>query len=167
MKIKNTSLFIFVLIVSSLLIFSTCDKKEENPFEPPPVDGTAVLELNYTFTGAVLTTATPLVIHVYDNKFSLTNQSNPKYVHTTTNANDMVTINDIPPGTYYILIYHEQFNLGFLDQCSELFVIYTDFNWWQGQPVNATPLTITKGETVTLDMILDSGAFYTWAPGGC
>lgn len=173
---KNNIIYILVLlIISGFLIFAACQDKKDNPVAPsdggtspppstPPPNPT-VLKIDYTFTGTSLSSVTPLVFQIYNNKYNMTNQNNPLFTYKMDVTNGNVTISGIPTGTYYLFMYYDADNSGTIDSCSEHFIIYTNFIWRsmiENTNVTATPIVIPSEQTTSINLYLDYNNFYEW-----
>ncbi|MBU1078136.1 MAG: hypothetical protein KKH98_12635 [Spirochaetes bacterium] len=166
---KNKFICVLALFVfCALFIYAACetDKSGDDPGTPtsptPPTVPT-VLNLSYFFTGAVITTNDPLVIHIYQNMEDITNQNSPFFVHSTIDTNNSLSFPNIPAGTYYVLIWRDNPPLGTLDDC-ERYLIWTNFGWNSGQPVNATPITVPAGTTINVDVNVNFSDLKWWGP---
>lgn len=155
-----------LFLVCGFLFFLACEGDQENPVAPPtPTENPATLKLTYNVTGATINSNNPLIIHVYQNKNNITNQKDPVYVHLTDRSNDSYNIDNIPPGTYYILVWrHSQNPLETLQTC-ERFVIWTTNYWIQPQEVKATAVNVSAGAVINVDIDKNiDDDFYDWGP---
>jgi len=159
-----------MLLFCGLFIYSACETDKGSndpgtiPVSPTPPAVPAILNINYLFSGTAITTNQPLVLHIYNNKNNMTNQSNPLFVHSTIDTNDSITVQNIPAGTYYILIWRDGNVLGTLETC-ERYLIWTNFGWWPGQSVDATPIVVPAGTTINADVNVKFNNFKLW--GNC
>lgn len=56
---------------------------------------------------------------------------------------------------------------GALDDCNEQFIIHSNFNWWEGQAVDATPIVIPGGGTTTINLNIIRMNLHIGGPYGC
>jgi len=169
MKTKRIISLLSICIISFFFIYSACETDKSNdpgsPVAPPipPADPT-VLNLNYYFSGASIGTEDPLILHIYDNKSDMTNQSNPLFAHTTTTYGHDHCSEYPGPGTYYVLIWHHGEDPEDTLQGCERYLIWTNFSWNPGQNVMATPIVVDAGTTVNANVYVDESDFKWWWP---
>jgi len=169
MKNKKFIKILVLLVFCGFFIYSACETDKGNdPTLPtgPGIIGSDVSTLNisYLLTGGNISISEPLILHIYDNKSSITNQSNPLLTQSTTNTNDTLNIPNIPSGTYYILIWRDEGTPATLQTC-ERYLIWTNFSCLSGQSVNATPVDVPIGTTINVDIDVDFSSFDQW--GSC